>query len=200
MARKLDPEKHEQRRIMILEAALACFARDGFHSTSTAKISSEAGISSGNLFHYFDSKDAIIEAIVAEEVKIRGELFAKLKNEGDVVASIVGLFRSMMSLASDTSYNRISTEVFAEALRNPAIAKILASDTRALSLDILELLQNGLQSGQIDADLDLEKAALWIIAITDGATARVAVDSAFNPEDHIEVLTQLISKFLSPRA
>jgi TetR/AcrR family transcriptional repressor of uid operon len=200
MARKVDPEKYEQRRLQILEAALRCFARDGFHSTSTARICSEAGISAGNLFHYFESKDAIIEAIVAEEVRTRSELFSRLQHEADVVESLVIMFRTMMSLTSDASYSRISMEVFAEALRNPRIAEILAADSRALKHEVLALLEKGRTSGQIDGTLDLDKVAVWIMALVDGAAARAALDDSFRADDQIQIFRILISRFLRPIA
>ncbi|WP_230391141.1 TetR/AcrR family transcriptional regulator [Burkholderia cenocepacia] len=61
--RKIDPERVEAKRRQILDAAIDCFARDGFHATSTAAICKAAGMSPGNLFHYFPTKAAIIEAI-----------------------------------------------------------------------------------------------------------------------------------------
>src|SRR5215467_9131451 len=61
--RRLDPVKHEEKRQEILAAAKACFARDGFLGISIADICQEAGISPGHLYHYFDSKDAILDVV-----------------------------------------------------------------------------------------------------------------------------------------
>src|ERR1700737_1469686 len=61
--RKIDPIKHEQKRREILEAAGGCFTKDGFRGASISDICAEAKISSGHLYHYFASKEAIIEAM-----------------------------------------------------------------------------------------------------------------------------------------
>jgi hypothetical protein len=53
--RTVDPEKHQQRRLSIIGAAVDLFATKGFAATTTAEICRAAGISSGNLFHYFPS-------------------------------------------------------------------------------------------------------------------------------------------------
>ena len=56
-------EKQQRKRRQILDAAMHCFIEKGFHSTSTAEICKAAGMSPGNLFHYYPTKYAIIEAI-----------------------------------------------------------------------------------------------------------------------------------------
>src|SRR5467141_150691 len=51
------------RRSQILDAALVCFAKRGFHQTSMHDISGEAGISVGLIYRYFENKDAVISAM-----------------------------------------------------------------------------------------------------------------------------------------
>src|SRR5881275_1899156 len=51
------------RRSQILEAAIVCFARRGFHQTSMHDISAEAGISVGLIYRYFANKEAVIAAM-----------------------------------------------------------------------------------------------------------------------------------------
>jgi AcrR family transcriptional regulator len=48
---------------LILDAALATFAKMGFEQTTTADICTRAGVSNGALFHHFPTKDAIAEAL-----------------------------------------------------------------------------------------------------------------------------------------
>ena len=47
----------EARRQQILEAASACFARQGFHQTSVQDICKEAGLSAGAVYRYFPGKE-----------------------------------------------------------------------------------------------------------------------------------------------
>src|ERR671930_2671866 len=51
------------RRSQILEAALVCFAQRGFHQASMHDISTEAGISVGLIYRYFENKEAVISAM-----------------------------------------------------------------------------------------------------------------------------------------
>jgi AcrR family transcriptional regulator len=57
-------ERLEQREADILQAATGLFAANGFHNTSTRKIASAAGVSEGTVFHYFNTKNALLLAIL----------------------------------------------------------------------------------------------------------------------------------------
>lgn len=54
----------EQRESDIMEAATGLFAEKGFHATSTRKIAAAAGVSEGTLFHYFGTKNVLLQAIL----------------------------------------------------------------------------------------------------------------------------------------
>jgi TetR/AcrR family transcriptional regulator, repressor for uid operon len=45
------------RRTRILDAAETCFVRSGFHRTTMQDVAAEAGMSAGNLYRYFPSKE-----------------------------------------------------------------------------------------------------------------------------------------------
>ena len=65
---KVSHEYRAERRAHILAAARRCFVRDGFHGTSMQDLVDEAGVSSGAVYRYFPSKDAVIETIAAENL------------------------------------------------------------------------------------------------------------------------------------
>ena len=54
----------EQREADIRAAATTLFASDGFHATSTRKIAAAAEVSEGTVFHYFNTKNALLLAIL----------------------------------------------------------------------------------------------------------------------------------------
>jgi AcrR family transcriptional regulator len=55
-------EKAEDTRTRILNAALALFRRKGFEQTTMREIAEEAGVSLGNAYYYFESKEALVMA------------------------------------------------------------------------------------------------------------------------------------------
>ena len=54
------------KREQLLETATRLFVENGFHATPTSAISKEAGVSAGILFHYFKTKDHLIESLYVE--------------------------------------------------------------------------------------------------------------------------------------
>ena len=57
------PPLGPERRESILEAALACFVERGFHGTAIPQIAEKANIAAGTIYHYFDSKEALVNAL-----------------------------------------------------------------------------------------------------------------------------------------
>jgi TetR/AcrR family transcriptional regulator, repressor for uid operon len=200
MARTLDPDKHAAKRNQLLDAAVICFADKGFHATSTADICRAAGMSSGNMFHYFPTKDAIVRAIAEEDRRQTAEMFATVDASGNVVASIIQLAELAIASFADPIIARLSLELAAEATRNPAIAEMFAANDRTTKAMFVDLLTVGMERGEVDRALDPEAAALWLIALIEGAIGHAALDPAFDASEHTGTLQQLITRFLDPRA
>jgi AcrR family transcriptional regulator len=54
------------KRRNILDAAITVFARQGFHSTRVSDIADEAGVAYGLVYHYFNSKDEVLNELFTE--------------------------------------------------------------------------------------------------------------------------------------
>jgi len=54
------------KRRLILDAAVRVFARQGFHSTRVSDIADEAGVAYGLVYHYFNSKDEVLNELFIE--------------------------------------------------------------------------------------------------------------------------------------
>ena len=52
-----------ERRRLLLDAAVRVFARRGFHAARVGEIAEEAGVAHGLLYHYFSSKDEVLDTI-----------------------------------------------------------------------------------------------------------------------------------------
>jgi len=56
----------EEKRRQILDAAVRVFARTGYHDSRVGDIAKDAGVAYGLVYHYFESKDAVLEAVFRE--------------------------------------------------------------------------------------------------------------------------------------
>lgn len=65
----------------IKQAALELFAHKGYHSTSISDIAKEANVSKGLMYNYFESKEALLHAIIMEAVEV-GEHIMQMSMEG----------------------------------------------------------------------------------------------------------------------
>ncbi len=53
----------EDKRTAILNATLRLISENGFHGTAMSKVAKEAGVSAGIIYHYFDSKDDLMDEL-----------------------------------------------------------------------------------------------------------------------------------------
>jgi TetR/AcrR family transcriptional regulator, repressor for uid operon len=196
--RTIDPARQLAKRQHILEAAVTCFAKRGFHATSTSQICKQADMSPGNLFHYFPTKDAIIQAIAEEDRRETAAALAAIAEAPNVVSAILALAQQELRAATDPVYRAISIEVAAEATRNPAVAAMFAINDKSARAALVALLQRGVALGQIEPDLELDHAASWLIALMEGAVGRAALDQGFDDTTQFATLSRLITRFLTP--
>ncbi|MBP8289255.1 MAG: TetR/AcrR family transcriptional regulator, partial [Chromatiaceae bacterium] len=122
----LDQEVRGQvRRQRILDAAAACFIREGFHGASIARIAKAAGMSAGNLYHFFESKEAMIAALVQRKLDQSLALFAQIENAEDLFQAMMERVEASLNERTDRDYAALELEILAEAARNPAVATIV---------------------------------------------------------------------------
>lgn len=198
--RKVDPEKYEAKKRQILDAAVTCFARSGFHKTSTAEICVEAGMSPGNLFHYFKNKNAIIEAIVDQDRHETANLYEAAGQAEDLFEELYKIMERGLFMVAQPIYRKIGIEIFAEAMRNPAIGQLVTRNDAEATQALVGLLKKAAAKGQIDPSLDMNKLATWLSALVDGAFGRAALDPYFDPTDQGPVLREILTRILRPTA
>jgi len=67
----------------IIEASVDLFAREGFWNTPTSRIASHAGVATGTLFNYFESKNRLIDAVYKQlKQEWKTHLMAKFPEGG----------------------------------------------------------------------------------------------------------------------
>jgi AcrR family transcriptional regulator len=174
---KITDAQRETRRQQILEAALRCFSRDGFHATTTADIVRESGVSQGTLYLYFATKDDIVVALADD--RHQGEAFinAIAQSEQDPVEGLsllIELYGHGLTDPHRADARRVGIQGWGEALRNP---RIRASTLEGLSLvraAIVELIAKGQRTGQIREDADADAVARTLIATFQGLMLQVS--------------------------
>jgi AcrR family transcriptional regulator len=70
------------KRRQILDAAIRVFARQGFHSTRVSDIADEAGVAYGLVYHYFKSKDEVLNELFSERWSLLLSAIEESDHEG----------------------------------------------------------------------------------------------------------------------
>src|SRR5215475_3675300 len=91
--RRANVQLQSDRRAEILAAAQRCFVRSGFHGASMQDICAEAGMSPGNLYRYFPSKEALIAGIAERDRAEVAQQFAGADLSQGFFAALEGLAR-----------------------------------------------------------------------------------------------------------
>ncbi len=194
--RVTDPEKHQAKKQMILEAAKACFAEQGFHQTSTAQICAAAGVSTGNLFHYFASKKAIIAAIVEEDLQQTQIFVAALSEQENLVTALDAFFDVVLDVASDTAQASLALEIAAEAGRDAEIGVLYRLSTRVMREELEYLVSLGMERGQFSRQFSAASVVHCLMVMVDGIFSRVSVDPQFKPQEQKAALKTMMTGVL----
>ena len=72
------------KRRMILDAAVTVFARQGFHHCRVSDVADEAGVAYGLVYHYFDSKEEILNELFLERWQIMLDAIAEIDSRQEV--------------------------------------------------------------------------------------------------------------------
>src|SRR5215831_4245473 len=113
------------RRCQILDAALVCFAKRGFHQTSMHDISAEAGISVGLIYRYFENKEAVISAMADRHKKEISDVLQRAKQAPTLLESLEILFTAHCCEEATRLVSAFVVDLYAEASRNPRVADLV---------------------------------------------------------------------------
>jgi AcrR family transcriptional regulator len=94
--------RRERTRRKLLDAAKTLFARQGVEHTRINEITDEADVGFGSFYNHFDSKEAIVETVLAEEVAAQGAALESVASDIDDPAEVVAVaHRYFVNLARD---------------------------------------------------------------------------------------------------
>jgi len=80
----------QDKRRLILDAAVRVFARQGFHACRVSDIADEAGVAYGLVYHYFDSKDEVLDTLFLERWNVMLDLIRAVDAEPKPVREKLG--------------------------------------------------------------------------------------------------------------
>ena len=156
MARGSGPDK----RRIILDAAVVVFARQGFHSARVSDIADEAGVAYGLVYHYFGSKDEVLDTLFLERWNVLLDAIHQVDRVADAprekLRSVTGFI--VDSYGHDPDLMKV---IIVEVTRaaNSFGRKHLAKIREAYD-GIADIVAEGQEAGSFRADITPQFAAM----------------------------------------
>ncbi len=150
----------EDKRATILAAAVRVFAREGYHDARVGDIAKEAGVAYGLVYHYFTSKEAVLEAVFRETWGAMLTAIRSVEERGGpatdqlrrVCAIVLG------SWATDPDLIRVLVR---EVVRSPQIHREIEEISQAFAA-LERIVERGQREGTFTSELRARTVA-WML-------------------------------------
>src|SRR5437773_1213353 len=151
------PKVVEDRREQILDAAIRVFSEKGFVRATNKDIGREAGITPGLIYHYFESKEALLQAIVEMRTPVRfirslpPEIFDMSPEQ-----LLRFILQQMLDIVESEQFVKLVRVYLPEAIHNPAVAPFGAAALQEAS----RFLENYLEMKMVQGELQRSNPSL----------------------------------------
>jgi TetR/AcrR family transcriptional repressor of uid operon len=165
-------ESTPDRRTQILDAALVCFAKRGFHQASMHDISSQAGISVGLIYRYFENKDAVISAMADRHKKEISEVLERARQAPSLLESLEILFTAHCCEDAPQVVSAFVVDLYAEASRNSHVADLVRDVLQTAMDGVTDLIARSPEAESAGHGLEPHELAELIFAVSRGMLMR----------------------------
>jgi TetR/AcrR family transcriptional regulator, fatty acid metabolism regulator protein len=148
----------EEKRRLILDAAVRVFARSGFHTSRVGDIAEEAGVAHGLLYHYFASKDEVLETIFRENWAVLVDRLDAIERSGEPA------FDQLRHVAAVILRNwqhqpDVIRVLVREIARSPEVQERIGELVKPIAA-VERIIGSGQAAGELRPDLDAKFAAV----------------------------------------
>ncbi len=154
MTPKLKPKVLEERKAHILEAALTCFARKGYHQTTMDDIVDEAGLSKGGLYWHFNSKKelflSLFESLMGE---VETFMLASMQTEKSAKERLGDMLDMFVALSTFEEFERIMPlliDVWAQNRQDPEVNEVATAIYHQYQEPLVKLIEEGIANGEFN--------------------------------------------------
>jgi TetR/AcrR family transcriptional regulator, fatty acid metabolism regulator protein len=155
----------EDKRRQLLDAAVRVFARKGFHASRVGDIAEEAGVAHGLLYHYFRSKDEVLEAVFRENWSVLVTRIASVEESDEPAADQLRHIAAIV-LRTWLHLPDVVRVVVREFGRSPEVAARLGELARPIEA-IERVIARGIARGEFRSDIEPRFAATVVYGSID---------------------------------
>jgi TetR/AcrR family transcriptional regulator, fatty acid metabolism regulator protein len=148
------------RRRELLDAAVRVFARNGFHAARVGEIAEEAGVAHGLLYHYFRSKDEVLETIFRETWSGLVDETKRIEASGATLREQLRRF-ARIYLGSWLVTPEVIRVLVREVARSPEVGNRV-EEIGELFVSLERMIETAKARGEVRAECDAQFAA-WAV-------------------------------------
>jgi TetR/AcrR family fatty acid metabolism transcriptional regulator len=150
----------EDKRQLLLDAAVRVFARRGYHGSRVGDIAEEAGVAHGLLYHYFASKEQVLQTVFRENfVELLGRFRAVEGADEPAAEKLEGMAKILLrTWRNDPD---LVTVMVREVARSPQLQGQVEEVREAFGV-LQRVIEQGQREGAFRPDVDPRFAA-WIV-------------------------------------
>ena len=169
----------------IVGSAMTLFAQRGYAHTTTRQIADHAGVSAGLMYHYFDSKESLLQAVFENCMEILSAAFTEAYRESEPDKRVATLVQTIFSMLGR---DRDFWGLFYVLRSQPAIMKVLGESFRLWTARLRDLFINELRvAGRAEPEVD----AYMLYSLVEGTIQQYLLDPTTYP---LEVVSKRIIK------
>ena len=179
------------RRQQILDAAEACFSRNGFHKTTMQDIIAESELSAGAIYNYFKSKDEIIESIASDRHYIEREVIQNSTADStlpDALQALARAFTNELLTDKGIQSRRVGVLAWAEALLSAAVANSVREGLDGPRL----ALKSVIKKSELSTGLQPDAVARVLVAMFHGFVLQMLWDSSTPRDEMLKVFDHFV--------
>ena len=150
----------EEKRRLILDAAVRTFARKGYHASRVGDIAEEAGVAYGLVYHYFASKEDVLETIFRETWTELLDAVRAVEESGEAATEQLRQVAAIL-LRSWRRQPDLVRVLVREVARSPEVQRRV-DEIGEMFLAIERIVVRGQADGDFRPDLD-PRLASWIL-------------------------------------
>ncbi len=155
-------------------------------------------MSPGHIYHYFENKEAIINAIVQQDLEIAlNDISESANQDGDVLVSLLSHVSSSVQELLEMPKAAMRLEVLAEAGRNPTVAAMVREADREIRSRLRGLLMESPRGSAYLAEGDLDSRVEVLMVLFIGLTTRAIVNPGLDKEALAHIVRRTLEQILA---
>jgi TetR/AcrR family transcriptional regulator, fatty acid metabolism regulator protein len=179
----------EEKRRQLLDAAVRVFARKGFHASRVGDIAEEAGVAHGLLYHYFKSKDEVLEAVFHDNWSL---LLARIASVEETDERAADQLRHITAIVLRTWLHLpdVVRVVIREFGRSPELSERIGDLAQPIN-SIARVIERGIERGEFKK-VDPRVAATVVYGSIDELLTAWVLDRLPSGEEDVAAAEQTL--------